>query len=128
MSVPADSEIKDFSAVITSVFSNISPIEARRAQTTMDVWQKVLLGIKTSANPNEGRNLAEHSRIIELKKGVLFIETDHPGWTELLRMHKKFILRGIEMYAPGLGVQTLAFRLKGQRGNITGQEYSAQEA
>ncbi len=117
-------EIQNISSVVSNLFDSISVEESSRAARTMDVWRKVLLGIK-SANPNEGRNLAGHSRICDLKNGVLFIDVDHPGWIELLQLRKSFILRGIQMYAPELKVQTLAFRVGGKRGDVTGESYSA---
>ncbi len=118
------------SSVVDGVFDGLSigGQGARRAGETFAVWRKVLLGIRSSSNPNEGANLADHSRVVDLKNGVLLVEADHPGWIELLQLRKNFILNGLSMYAKGMGVQTLAFRLAGKRGNVTGDAYSTEEA
>ena len=118
------------SSVVDGVFDGLSVDgqAARRAGETFAVWRKVLLGIRSSSNPNEGANLADHSRIVDLKNGVLLVEADHPGWIELLQLRKNFILNGLHMYARNMDVQTLAFRLAGKRGNVTGEAYSTEEA
>ncbi len=110
-------DLQNFSSVINNVFNGIQLDAAGKAHTILSSWEKVLLSIK-SYNPNEGQNLVSHSRIVDLKNGVLLIEADHPGWIELLQMHKKYILKGMQMRAPDLSIRTLAFRLKGNRGNL----------
>ena len=110
------------------VFDGLSSPDARRAGNAFAVWRKILLGIKSVSNPNEGANLASHSRIVDLKNGVLLVEADHPGWIELLQLRKNYILKGLSMYAKDMGVQTLAFRVAGKRGNVTGESYSAEAA
>lgn len=121
-------EIKDISSVLGGVFDGLSVQDARRAGDAFAVWRKILLSIRSSTNPNEGANLAAHSRIVDLKNGVLLVEADHPGWIELLQLRKNYILRGLSMYAKGMKVQTLAFRVAGKRGNVTGESYNADEA
>ena len=108
-------DIQKFSGIVNDVFNNVQ-LEgtAKGAMKVLSSWQKVLLSIK-SYNPNEGQNLASHSRVVDLKKGVLLIEADHPGWIEMLQMRKKYILRGMQMNAPDADIRTLAFRLKGKR-------------
>ena len=127
--MPADEqEIKAISSVLGGVFDGLSSPDARQAGKVFAVWRKVLLGIKSSTNPNEGANLAARSRVVDLKNGVLLVEADHPGWIELLQLRKNFILKGLSMFAPDMGVQTLAFRVAGKRGNVGGEAYSAEEA
>ena len=116
-----DEEYVPMANVINNLFNTIKVEDMSRASAVMDVWTKVLLKIKSS-NPNEGRNLAEHSRIIDLSNGILLIEADHPGWIELIQLHKKFILNGIKMEQPSLKIENLAFRLKGRGGNLYGGE------
>ncbi len=121
-------EIKDISSVLGGVFDGLRTQDAGQALDAFAVWRKIMLSIKSGTNPNEGANLAAHSRIVDLKNGVLLVEADHPGWIELLQLRKNYILKGLSMYARGMGVQTLAFRVAGKRGNVTGASYSADEA
>ena len=83
-------DLQNFSSVINNVFNGIQLDAAGKAHTILSSWEKVLLSIK-SYNPNEGQNLVSHSRIVDLKNGVLLIEADHPGWIELLQMHKNIL-------------------------------------
>ncbi|MBQ3799601.1 MAG: DUF721 domain-containing protein [Treponema sp.] len=109
-------------------FDGLNVQDVQRTVDAFAVWRKIMLSIRSSTNPNEGANLAAHSRIVDLKNGVLLVEADHPGWIELLQLRKNYILRGLSMYARNMGVQTLAFRLAGKRGNVTGKPFSAEEA
>lgn len=117
------SEIININELIHKTFSSISVGESKKAMDIFSAWEKVLSKIRSAnheANPNEGQNLIDHTRIIDLKNGVLLVEADHPGWISLLQMHKKFILKGMEMEIPGEEISTLAFRLKGKRGDLYG--------
>lgn len=111
-------EVRDFSQIVNTVFKNIKVSDVQNSVKTIDVWQKILLRIKSADNPNEGENLAIHSRVIDFKNGVLFVEADHPGWIELLQLHKKYILKGLKIENPGLKVETIAFVLKGKKADV----------
>ena len=122
------SEIMNINELIHKTFSSISVGEAKKAMDIFAAWENVLSKIRATnheANPNEGQNLIDHTRIVDLKNGVLLVEADHPGWITLLQMHKKFILKGMEMEIPGADISTLAFRLKGKRGDLYGGDENA---
>ena len=115
------SNIENINQLIHKTFSNISVGESKKAQDIFAAWEHVLSKIRAvnqEENPNEGQNLLDHSRIIDLKNGVLLVEADHPGWISLLQLHKKFILKGMNMYLPNVEISTMAFRLKGKRGDL----------
>ena len=116
-----NSEIQGINNLIHSTFNNLRVEDFNKARTISNLWVSVLSKITSknpTANPNEGQNLADHSRVTDLKNGILFVEADHPGWISLLQMHKKFIIRGINMKVPELNVTNIAFMLKGNRGKI----------
>ena len=82
------------------------------------VWKSVVSKVKNynSSNDDEmtlGEKLAVSTRVIELKNGVLLVETDHPGWIQYLNFHKKFIINGIKMAIPDVKITSLAFRVAG---------------
>lgn len=110
-------EIVHLNDILGKTFDSFQLAKMEQSGRVVSVWEKVLFRIQ-GMNPNEGRNLAEHSRIVDLKNGVLLVEADHPGWIELLQLHKKFILRGIQKEEPGLGISAMAFRLRGRRGEL----------
>ena len=82
------------------------------------VWKSVVSKVKNynASNDDEmtlGEKLAVNTRVIELKNGVLLVETDHPGWIQYLNFHKKFIINGIKMAIPDVKITSLAFRVAG---------------
>ena len=90
------------------------------------VWKKVVSKIKsvdelseTEAAENKrfplGERLAGNTRVLDLKNGILIIESDHPGWIQYLNFYEKFILKGLKMELPELNIKSLAVRLKEKR-------------
>ena len=87
------------------------------------VWKKVVSGVhsmKHDAVDSDkrmplGERLASNTRVVDLKNGVLLIESDHPGWIQYLRMYQKFILNGLKMNLPNLKISSLAFRVSGEK-------------
>jgi len=71
-------EIVSFSQIISNAFDSIKVENAKNSVNIYDEWKKILSRIKTnSSNPNEGLNMAGHSRVIDLKNGILLIEAAH---------------------------------------------------
>lgn len=129
-------EIVNFGQIISNTFKNIRCEDVENADKLFDTWKKVLFGIKgigssnKPGNPFEGQNLYDHTRILDLKNKTLLIEADHPGWIQLLQMHKKFIVTGMNKFAPELEIRNLVFKLKGTPGeliNVQTQEYSVEK-
>ena len=54
---------------------------------------------------------AVHSRIKELERGVLIVETDHPGWIQILQTKQTELLKAIQYKCPKLDIRGIAFRL-----------------
>ncbi len=90
------------------------------------VWKKVVSKIKSLAETSDseaaenkrfplGERLASNTRVLDLNKGILIIESDHSGWFQYLKFYEKFILKGLKMELPGLQINSMAFRLKEKR-------------
>jgi hypothetical protein len=82
-------------------------------------WQKTLLSLKTPpgspANAAEvpyGEKLLAHCIVTDLKNGILSIETDHPGWSQLLHLHRGYILTGLNRCLPEAHITAVTFRLR----------------
>ncbi|HUW69792.1 MAG TPA: DUF721 domain-containing protein [bacterium] len=58
-----------------------------------------------------GPNLAAHSRPVDVRNGIVFVEAEHPGWIQLLQMNQHRILETIRIAFPELGISGIAFRL-----------------
>lgn len=117
-------EIVNINELIHRTFENISVEGSKSANRIVESWRNVLSRIKSvnpQMNPNEGENLIDHSRVVDLKNGMLLIEADHPGWISLLQFHKKFILKGMQMSVPDANINSIVFRLRGTRDEISSQ-------
>lgn len=106
------------SDMVNSVFSNIQKKDIETSNTVVSVWSKTLESIKAK-NHETGRNLSAHSRVVDLKNGILLIEADHPGWIQLLRLYETYILNGLHKAIPELTIDSLAFRLNGSNASLT---------
>jgi hypothetical protein len=107
--------------MITQVFSNIDKADAENSNRLLGTWKAVVSKIH-----KYGEKIAAHTELIELKNGVLLVETDHPGWIQIVQMYSKFILTGLERAVPELKISSLAFRLKGSDFSLCGKTYDEQ--
>ena len=102
-------------------------IGTSEANEICSVWKKVVSGVHSFKHESEdsdkrmplGERLAGNTRVIDLKNGVLLVESDHPGWIQYLRMYQKFILKGLQMNLPELKITNLAFRVAGEKVNLS---------
>lgn len=111
------------SEMITRVFKNISPSDIEKGNKIERAWKTTVS--KISGN---GEKLAAHSSVVDLKNGILLVESDHPGWNQMLLMHKKFILTGMNRLSGGVKIESLAFRLKGSDASLADNEEIAKKA
>ena len=110
-------EVINADDMINRVFSNIKCSDIEKGNKVADAWNKTVEKIY-----NYGPKLVGHSHIVDIKNGVLLIETDHPGWSQILQNNKAFILKGLKMNAPGIEIKNLAFRLRGVKKGL-GDDY-----
>ena len=101
-------EPADFSQLVSSVFDGLSMVDAEHSVRVVSLWQEI-----TESLSGRGSFLSGHSRTIELKKGVLLVEADHPACINLLQMYKRAIVSALKKRAHELGVKNLVYRLKG---------------
>ena len=50
-----------------------------------------------------------HSRIVELERAALLVETDHPGWIQILQTKQKQLLKALQTGFPALNIQSISF-------------------
>ena len=55
--------------------------------------------------------VAFHSKIWELEKGILYVEADHPGWVQILQTKQRDILLEVQKRYPELEVKRISLRL-----------------
>jgi hypothetical protein len=107
--------------MITQVFSNIDKEDVDNNNKLIGTWKSVISKVH-----KYGEKLSVHTELVELKNGILLIETDHPGWIQILQLYSKFILTGLGRAVPELKISSLAFRLKGSNSLLCGKTYDEQ--
>jgi hypothetical protein len=58
-----------------------------------------------------GDDIASHSRIVDLRRGALLVEVDHPGWMQMLQMKQEAILKTLALRYPDLAIRMLHVKL-----------------
>lgn len=81
----------------------LSPEAAKKA----DSWAR-FFGFWSKAT---GESLAAHSRPVDLRNGIVYVEASHAGWIQLLQMEQDRILDSMKKSFPDLGIRGIAFRL-----------------
>lgn len=99
--------------ILTNIFDNLSQNLLKDSANITNGWKYVLSSIKSRNNKNIGELLISHTRVVDLKNGILLVETDHPGYIQTLQMYNSYIIRGMNKKYPELEIKTLSFRLKG---------------
>ena len=109
-----------------NMFDFVTRLNTTSESKVINVWRNVVSKIRTSHDDEDdekripiGERLASNTRVINLKNGVLLVETDHSGWIQYLKVYQKFILRGLKMALPDLTINTLAFRIVGTNVNLS---------
>lgn len=103
-----ETDILNASQMITQVFKNISPVDLQNGNKLINSWRQTVESISRN-----GAKLAAHSRVVDLKNGILLVEADHSGWIQMLQLHQKYILTGLRRLNKSLKIDSLAFRLAG---------------
>lgn len=99
--------------ILTNIFDNLSQNLLKDSANITNGWKYVLSSIKSRNNKNIGELLISHTKVVDLKNGILLVETDHPGYIQTLQMYNSYIIRGMNKKYPELEIKTLSFRLKG---------------
>lgn len=113
---------------VSSLFKNISAEKMNQTKDMLKQWKSILLSIKSSVTPDCGQKMLDHSRIIDIKEGVMFIEIDHPGWMQLFETYRTYILRGLEFKLPEFKINTLTYKLKKKEDLNTARIITREEA
>jgi len=118
--------IFDAAEFISSAFLQIEKSSFEESNKISNAWEKVLKKIKRFDDEYFGQKLYEHSKIIDFKNGIALIETENSGWSQMIQLNSKFILKGLKIYVPELNIQTLAFRTKGSNAMLSSVNYESE--
>lgn len=119
-----DDNIVKASFMIDAAFANIERKKVEESNSILKFWRETVESIRSNARNGEnlGKNLASHSRVIDLKNGILLVEADHPAWIQTLKIYQKYIITGLNRKISDVKITSLAFRLRGQNFELKTQE------
>ncbi len=117
-----DEKVISASEMITKVFSNIDATQIQNGNKVISAWQRTVASIKSRSDPNIGQKLAGHSKVVDLKNGILMIETDHSGWIQMLQLYQNYILNGLHRLVPAAKISTLTFKLEGTSARLAAEQ------
>lgn len=121
-----NNDLMNFSDLIMNTFSGIEKSTLERNNKFYASWKTVVTKISKYNDKQFGQKLYDHSSIVDVKNGTLLIETDHPGWSQMMQLYTKFILRGLKMYIPEMNITSIAFRVKGSNATLVNVDYGDQ--
>lgn len=110
---------------IQSIMQRCADFSASEVGQIPSAWKRVVSRVHSFSDSEDaekrmplGERLAGNTHAVDLKNGVLLVETDHSGWIQYLRIYQKFILKGLQMECPELKIKSLAFRVAGSDVNL----------
>ena len=74
-------EIFQMNGIVTNVFDEVMN-RYNNKNSLSNIWEEVIKKIY-----NYGSKLSGHTKVIDLKNGILLIESDHPGWNQILQIN-----------------------------------------
>lgn len=94
---------KDFrkaSEVVSALFSGIDPTALAKANSFSRGWKESV-----------GERIASHSKVVDVDKGSIIVEVDHPGWSQEIQFRKDHIIRTLSSSFPEFGIKNLVLRV-----------------
>lgn len=82
--------------VLKDLFDRLVPEEAEEYSRFFTGWEKIA-----------GAETAMHVFPRDIVKNVLILETDHPGWTQQIRMRQESLLKEIRKKYPDLEIKKI---------------------
>jgi len=79
-----------------------------------------------------GDQISAHSEIKDIRKGVVVVEADHPGWIQLIQLRQHNLLDALRRRFPDLGIRALRLQLpragdpKGESARVQGTQPAEQ--
>ena len=73
------------------------------------------------------KKAADHSKIKDIQNGCAIVETDHPGWTQILQANQKRILYLLQKKQKNIEIRSLSFVLKNETSSALSSTGSLKE-
>lgn len=93
-------DIKKASEIVSKLFQHIDSETAQTASRFFSCWSEFA-----------GADISAHSKVIDVDKGMILVEVDHPGWSQMLSFNKKRILHALDLQFPELKLKNMIIRI-----------------
>lgn len=103
----------DSAEFISRLMQTIEANTFNQNSQLVNTWKKVVGSVK-----NYGERLTAHTQVVDIKNGVLLVETDHSSWNQILQLNSRYIIKGMNMYVPDLKIRSLAFKARGSEAKL----------
>lgn len=100
-------EFTDLSNIISKVFEKIDKNKIEDSNNLINAYNEIVQNIAKS-----GKLLREHTRVHDVKNGILYIESDHPGLSSLLHLYSHYIISELKKRVGETKITALRFRAK----------------
>jgi hypothetical protein len=90
--------------ILSVLFDERFMKQAQRYSKFFDSWKDITAKNGITA-------AADHSRIKDLDRGILLIETDHPGWKQILQTKQTKLLNDFRIRFPELDISGISLML-----------------
>ncbi len=101
---------KPVGSVLSSYMDETLAAKAGKVSSFFKSWRNIA-----------GARLCDHSRVVEVEKGIVIVEAEHPSWIQLLQMRQEEMLISMQKGWPELQIRGIAFRLPREgRSAVTG--------
>lgn len=93
-------EFKKASELINSLFEGFNEKTMQESISFIRSWKEIV-----------GEKISAHSKVIDLVKGSIVIEVDHPGWSQQILFQKKRIISSLSKSFPELDIRNIMIRV-----------------
>jgi ethanolamine utilization protein EutA (predicted chaperonin) len=97
--------------VISKIFNNSIQNKFSEKNSLNSEWHKILEEAFIGINDITAKKAADHSKIAYIKNNIIFIETDHQGWIQILQTIQKNIIKSINKKYSDISVNAIAFSI-----------------
>ena len=85
-------------------------LKALLSEGTLKKGQKYI-SFYSSWDQIVGEPLSHHTKAVDVQRGSLIVQVDHPGWFQMFRFKEKEILRRVSKRFPDLKIKNIKVRV-----------------
>ena len=89
--------------LLKEFFDNLG-ISAEKAENIYSSWKEIA-----------GKEIGDNSGVVNIKKGIIIVEVDHPGWIQIINLKKEQILTKINKKFPEKEIKEIKVILKNKK-------------